>query len=131
MAPLLFPSLPPLIHMSCEPEVFRQGHFLVNLGEVHPVLVEELCKRMRTPTLLVDWHFVGGRCCMLYIGTHAEAVAKFAEHAEWYSKVDHLYKKNKYPEFYQDPSFCNYKIWSASDCNPANVIDIGQALHRP
>lgn len=127
--------------MSCDSNIFQNGHFLVNLGEVHPPLVEELCAKMRTPTLSVDWHFVGGRCCVLYLGDHSEAVQQFAQYARWYSDVHFEWRKKEYPQWAKDeeewikelgfvPTNCKKYIWSAQDCKPAGMIDIGQAINR-
>ncbi len=117
-------------HSMCtDPEVFRDGHFLLNLGEIDKPLVEQLLAKMRTPTLLLDWHFCGGRCYVLYLGNHAEAVARFAEFASWYSEENYRIMSAKYPELYSD-GFCRRYEWTVADCAEAGMVSIGQVWNR-
>ncbi len=104
--------------MTCNSYVFRNGVTLVNLREVNPALADQLCERMCTDTLAVDWFFHGGSCIVLYVGQHSEAVRRFAEFAPWYSIAHDEYLRNEYADLFQSYPHTKYE-WSAADCRPA------------
>jgi hypothetical protein len=83
----------------CDPEVWRQGHALVCLRETPKHIAEELCKRMRTSTLLVDWHYCGGRPVLLYIGKLEEARSALEKQLTWFNDEVKSYYKTRYPDY--------------------------------
>lgn len=86
---------------SCEAEVWKQGHALlaIKLGDSSKDLIEELCKRMKSPTLLVDWHYCGGVPIILYLGTLEEARSSFEKQLEWFNKEHLAYMRQRWPKF--------------------------------
>lgn len=53
---------------------------------------------MKTPTLIVDWHYCGGRPVLLYIGKLDEARYKLKENLDWFNKTSEEWFRRNHPD---------------------------------
>jgi hypothetical protein len=114
---------------ACDPELFRQGHALValRLGDSHPPLLEELCTRMRTSTLLVDWHYCGGIPVILYVGSLDEARSQLEKNLDWFNNEHLVYMGNTWPDRHGLP----YATLTMADVtNSPTAKSIGQIWNK-
>lgn len=70
---------------ACDPEVFRQGHAILVCGSTEKETMEDLIAKLKTPTVLFDWHYMGGVPILLYLGPYTEAVSVLAQHLDWFN----------------------------------------------
>lgn len=115
--------------MSCDPNIFKNGHALINLGgDSTPEIIDELCcscnNELRESK--IDWHYQGGRAMVLYIGKYEEVVPVISKHLPQFNEMTEQYRKHEYPTLYQ--SFSPQTL-TGEDCYPPNMRTIGQILN--
>ena len=69
----------------CDPEIFQNGQSIAMIGEMDKNDVEALVKAVaKTSGQKVDWHYIGGRAVIFYIGDRSLVQKAFATHDEMY-----------------------------------------------
>lgn len=68
---------------TCDTNVFADGHALLVCYGLEKEQMEELCARLKTSTLLFDWHFQGGVPILLYLGRYDQARAALEAQLDW------------------------------------------------
>ena len=123
----------------CDPEIFRSGHLLIVFRLAKKELVEELCRRMsQTPKVKADWHYVGGRACLLYAGEYADAKAELLKWLPWFNDENYKWLFEEYEHIREEEAFrkregwISYREWNGdydeASIEPPKAIDIGQAI---
>jgi hypothetical protein len=90
----------------CDPEVYKDGKAIVMLATMSADDIEELVKKVREASKQkVDWHYVGGRAIVRYIGDRAEVAMAIR-------RFGHLYDEG------MRRALSEFKFWNPVDGIP-------------
>jgi len=122
-------QLPP-----CDEEILKHGQLLCRatpLISLKPKHLEEFCQRMTEAsnhTIRFDWHYVGGKPCVLFIGgDRSRAIEVCKTQLEWLQSLpDSVPRRPSMPSRNQ---LLNEALNNNEFFHYDNVIDPGQYLH--
>ncbi len=126
--------------MSCDLNVFANGHFLVDLtqqpGPMPLATLDTICQRLTAATdgkVVFDWHPIGGRPQLLYLGDHALAKSTFLAASAWIRETADAYADQWYaanPDMRPSGFRSDLGLPDGPKISEAGMITIGQAMHR-
>jgi hypothetical protein len=127
--------------MSCAPEVFNKGRFLIDMTQSDNMPVakyDEICLRLTEATsekVIFDWHYMGGRPMLLYLGDHATAKKAFLDTSEWIRQevdahADRSYAKESEAARWRAPGRSNLGLPNGPKISEPEMISMGQFLNR-
>lgn len=67
----------------CSQDLYLHGEHIMTIADVPSEKIEEWVVKVRKESKQkVDWHFVGGRACVLYLGNKGRVVQAIHNHLE-------------------------------------------------
>ncbi len=124
-----------------DPVVFVQGCYLVNLiqqpGPMPTSTLNRICEHLSAATdnrVRFDWHPIGGRPMLLYLGDHALAKATYLAEGAYLRQEADAYATAWYAEHpdigTQWPSTLGLLPPEGPEIAEPEMITIGQAMNR-
>lgn len=118
----------------CDANVFKNGHFLMNLGgNISPTLANTFCDKVNaelTDGSKIDWHFQGGQAAVLFIGDFETVKKTTIYHLQWLNEKfldeKHAECKDNFNMFYNDGAI----YFQFPDENKGQFVSFGQAVNN-
>lgn len=122
--------------MACDRNIFKEGHFLCTLmwqpGPMPYADLEAVCQRLNEAAkgnVRFDWHPIGGRPQLLYLGEHADAVSVLQEQAAYVMEAINAYGR-RYYDTCEFPMGRYFPMRELPKLAEPRMIDLGQAMDR-
>lgn len=116
----------------CNDEVYQKGYCIAVLGAPASAVAQQLVDHLNDTCPsdnVYDWHYVGGRVCVLYLGEHADAEAELLASSDRFVAMCLAYCRAHPLAWMPDEHVKRYYRLGPGAIRPPGWRDAGQVMN--